>query len=276
MPWPAMLRRRAGWDAVEAHRGTLQTPLMTTDSHADLVLRGGRIATMDAARSWASALAVRDGRIVAVGPDERSRACIGPRTRVIDLRGRTVTPGFQDAHVHPVHGGLAMLRCDLHSDAESGQGFDVIEAYARSHPDETWIRGGGWYMAAFEGGTPRREDLDRIVPDRPAYLTSRDGHSVWVNTKALELAGVTASTPDPSDGRIERDPDGTPSGTLHEGAMDLVARLAARRHAAPNSRRLSASASGTCMASGSPPGRTRSSRRTWRSARTWPWRPAAS
>ena len=219
-----MLRRRAGWDAVEAHGGTPQTPLMT-EQPADLVLRDGRIATMDAARSWATALAVRDGRIVAVGPDRVDEGLIGPRTRVIDLRGRTVTPGFQDAHVHPVHGGLAMLRCDLHSDAESGQGFDVIDVYARSHPDETWIRGGGWYMAAFEGGTPRRGELDRIVPDRPAYLTSRDGHSVWVNTKALELAGVTASTPDPSDGRIERDPDGTPSGTLHEGAMDLVARL---------------------------------------------------
>jgi predicted amidohydrolase YtcJ len=203
----------------------LQTPAMTTDQPADLVLRGGRIATMDAARSWATALAVRGGRIVAVGPDAPVTRTIGPRTRVIDLRGRTVTPGFQDAHVHPIHGGLTMLRCDLHADAQSGSGLDVIEIYARSHPDEAWIRGGGWYMAAFEGGAPRREELDRVVPDRPAFLTSRDGHSAWVNTKALELAGVTASTPDPSDGRIERDPDGTPSGTLQEGAMNLVARL---------------------------------------------------
>ena len=198
---------------------------MTTDQPADLVLRGGRVATMDAARSWASAIAVRDGRIVAVGPDPVVTPVMGPSTRVIELRGRTLTPGFQDAHVHPVHAGLSMLRCDLHADAQSGPQFDVIEAYARSHPDETWIRGGGWYMAAFEGGTPRREDLDRIVPDRPAFLTNRDGHGAWVNTKALELAGITADTQDPSDGRIERDPDGTPSGTLHEGAMDLVVRL---------------------------------------------------
>ncbi len=199
---------------------------MTTDQPpADLVLLGGRIATMDAARSWATALAVRDGRLAAVGPDASVRPHIGPSTRVIELRGRTVTPGFQDAHVHPVHGGLAMLRCDLHGDAQSGQGLDVIAAYAESHPDESWIRGGGWYMAAFEGGTPRREDLDRIVPDRPAFLTNRDGHGAWVNSRALELAGVTAETPDPSDGRIERNPDGTPSGMLHEGAMDLVARL---------------------------------------------------
>jgi predicted amidohydrolase YtcJ len=198
---------------------------MTDDRPADLVLTGGRLATMDAARSWASALAVRDGRIVAVGTDVAVRRHIGPSTRVIELRGRTVTPGFQDAHVHPVHGGLAMLRCDLHEDAQSGPGYDKIEAYARSHPDEPWIRGGGWYMAAFEGGTPRRADLDRIVPDRPVFLTNRDGHGAWVNTRALELAGVTASTLDPADGRIERDPDGSPSGTLHEGAMDLVARF---------------------------------------------------
>ncbi len=198
---------------------------MTIDHPADLVLRGGRVATMDAARSWASALAARDGRIVAVGPDSAMTSLIGTQTRVIELRGRTVTPGFQDAHVHPVHGGLAMLRCDLHADAQSGPGLDIIEAYARSHPDETWIRGGGWYMAAFEGGTPQREDLDRVVPDRPAFLTNRDGHGAWVNSKALELAGINADTLDPSDGRIERDPDGSPSGTLHEGAMDLVTRL---------------------------------------------------
>jgi predicted amidohydrolase YtcJ len=198
---------------------------MTLDQPADLVLRGGRVATMDAARSWATAVAVRDGRIAAVGPDAVVATWIGPRTRVIELRGRTVTPGFQDAHVHPVHGGLGMLRCDLHEDLQSGPGYDKIEAYARSHPDEAWIRGGGWYMAAFEGGTPRREDLDRIVPDRPVFLTNRDGHGAWVNSKALELAGITAATTDPSDGRIERDPDGTPSGTLHEGAMDLVTRL---------------------------------------------------
>lgn len=198
---------------------------MKTDQHADLVLLSGRIATMDSARSWASALAVSGGRISLVGPDSAAKAHVGPKTRVIDLRGRTVTPGFQDAHVHPIHGGLAMIRCDLHADAQSGPGLDVIEEYARSHPDAAWIRGGGWYMAAFDGGTPRREALDRIVPDRPVYLTNRDGHGAWVNTKALELAGVTAATPDPSDGRIERDPDGTPSGTLHEGAMDLVAQF---------------------------------------------------
>jgi predicted amidohydrolase YtcJ len=198
---------------------------MALDRPADLVLRGGRVATMDAARRFARALAVRDGRITVVGTDGDVAPHIGPSTRVIELAGRSVVPGFQDAHVHPVHGGLAMLRCELHDDDPSHDPLEVIAAYVASHPDEAWIRGGGWYMAAFAGGTPRREALDRIVPDRPVFLTNRDGHGAWVNSKALELAGVTAATPDPADGRIERDPDGSPSGTLHEGAMDLVARL---------------------------------------------------
>jgi predicted amidohydrolase YtcJ len=198
---------------------------MMTDRPADLVLTGGRIATMDAARSWATALAVRDGRIVVVGPDAAVRDQVGPGSRVIELRGRTVTPGFQDAHVHPVHGGLARIRCDLHEARGRDAVLGVIAEYARTHRDETWIRGGGWYMADFPGGTPRRADLDRVVADRPAFLTNRDGHGAWVNTRALELAGVTAETADPADGRIERDLDGSPSGTLHEGAMSLVERL---------------------------------------------------
>jgi predicted amidohydrolase YtcJ len=196
-----------------------------TDRPADLVLTGGRIATMDAARRFVSALAVRDGRIVAVGPDAAMAPHLGPSTRVIALRGRTVTPGFQDAHVHPVGGGLDMLRCDLHGSFTAPAFLETIADYARAHPDEAWIRGGGWYMAAFEHGTPRRDDLDRIVPDRPVLLSSRDGHSAWVNSRALEIAGVGAATPDPDDGRIERDADGSPNGTLQEGAIDLVGRF---------------------------------------------------
>jgi hypothetical protein len=119
---------------------------------------------------------------------------------------------------------MAMLRCDLHELYSIPEYEDVVARYASSHPAEAWIRGGGWYMAAFDRGAPRREVLDRLTPDRPVYLQSRDGHSAWVNSRALELAGVTTDTMDPDDGRIERDADGSPTGTLHEGAMDLVAR----------------------------------------------------
>lgn len=195
-----------------------------TDRLADLVLTSGRVATMDPARRWVSAIAVEGGRIAAVGDDAAIATHVGSRTRVIDLRGRTVTPGFQDAHVHPIHGGLARLRCELHDTRGRDELLAVVAAYAETHPDEAWIRGGGWYMADFPGGTPRREDLDRVVPDRPVFLTNRDGHGAWVNSRALELAGIDASTGDPADGRIERDPDGSPTGTLHEGAMDLVGR----------------------------------------------------
>ncbi len=117
-----------------------------------------------------------------------------------------------------------MLRVDLNGHVVKSDYPPIIAAYASTHPDAAWILGGGWYMAAFEHGAPRREDLDAIVSDRPAFISSRDGHSAWVNSKALALAGVTAETADPGDGRIERDPDGSPSGTLHEGAMDLVGR----------------------------------------------------
>jgi predicted amidohydrolase YtcJ len=199
---------------------------MTVDRPVDLAILGGRIATMDPARSWASALAVRDGRIVAVGSDAAIREQIGPRTRVIEGRGRTVTPGFGDAHVHPVHAGLDQLRCELRGSRGIPAYLDVIAAYAASHPDEAWIRGGGWSMDDFPGGVPTRTDLDRVVPDRPALLRSRDGHTAWVNTLALDLAGVTAGTADPEDGRIDRDAAGEPIGSLQEGAVDLVDRFA--------------------------------------------------
>ena len=194
-------------------------------SPADLVLTGGRVVTMDPARSVAAAVAVRDGRIVAVGADTAVRSCIGPRSRVVDLRGRTVTPGFGDAHVHPVSAGLGKLRCDLTGLRGLDTYLDAVAAYATSHPDESWIRGDGWSMADFPGGVPHRSDLDRVSPDRPVYLESRDGHSAWVNSRALEAAAITADTLDPRDGRIERDPDGQPSGALQEGATFLVERL---------------------------------------------------
>ncbi len=193
--------------------------------HADLILTGGRIFTGDAARSWAQALAVRGNRIVAVGGDRDVRPLAGPGTRVIELRGRTVTAGFQDAHVHPTHGGLARIRCELHDARGKDEYLRLIAEYAAANPDREWILGGGWSLSDFPGGLPRREDLDRVVPDRPVYLPNRDGHDAWVNTAALERTGITADTADPVSGRIARDPDGSPLGTLHEGAMNLVGSL---------------------------------------------------
>ena len=191
---------------------------------ADLALTGATVRTMDPARPVTDAVAVGGGRIQAVGSEE-VRAVSGRTTEILHLPGWLVLPGFQDAHVHPPSSGLERMRCDLNA-IEDREGYrEAIADYATAHPGAGWIQGGGWSMAAFPGGTPRREDLDDVVPDRPVFLPNRDGHGAWVNTKALELAGIDARTPDPSDGRVERDPDGAPTGTLHEGAMDLVERL---------------------------------------------------
>lgn len=194
---------------------------MTT---ADLIFTGGAVFTADTVRSRATAVAVRGGRIVAVGGDDILDLA-GPGTEIVDLHGGLLVPGFQDAHVHPVWGGLDMLRCDL-SGADTADAYlSLIGAYAAAHPDDPWILGGGWAMSAFAGGTPTATALDTVVSDRPAFFPNRDGHGAWVNTAALRLAGIDRDTPDPADGRIERDADGTPTGTLHEGAMSLVNRL---------------------------------------------------
>ena len=193
---------------------------------ADLILAGGAVLTMDAARRRASAVAVRGGRIVAVGSDRDVAALAGPRTRRIDLSGRTLLPGFQDAHVHPSLAGIGLLRCPLHEQPRTLEAYqEAIRTYAGAHPDVPWVLGDGWYMEAFPGGTPRREDLDAIVPDRPAFFINRDAHGAWANSRALAAAGITRDTPDPAHGRIERDANGEPSGTLHEGAMEEVKRI---------------------------------------------------
>ncbi len=202
---------------------------MLADSPADLVVRGGRIRTVDRSNPQAEALAVRDGAVIALGREADLRPLVGPRTRVIELAGGTAVPGFVDAHVHPIHGGLARLRCELHDLRGRSEYLAAVERYAAEHPEQAWIRGGGWSMADFPGGMPHRTDLDRISPDRPVFLSSRDGHTAWVNSRALALAGLEAGTPDPEDGRIERDPDGSPTGCLQEGAIELV-----RRQMPPN------------------------------------------
>ncbi len=173
----------------------------------------------------ATAVAVQGGRIVAVGSDDEIRDLAGSKAETVPLGGRPLLPGFQDAHVHPAFAGITMLRCDLDGAEDLDDALARIRAYAEAHPDREWIDGSGWRMEWFPGGTPSAELLDSVVPDRPAYLTNRDGHGAWVNSRALELAGLTALSHDPPDGRIERGEDGDPQGTLHEGAALLVGRL---------------------------------------------------
>jgi predicted amidohydrolase YtcJ len=187
------------------------------------VFRNGALFDGHRYRGALGGVGVAEGRIISVRAElEPGRP--GPDVRVVDLDGCLLAPGFTDAHVHPIQGGLERLRCDLSEQETREEYLAAVRAYADSHPDVEWILGGGWSMPAFPGGTPLATDLDTVVPDRPVFLPNRDHHGAWVNTKALEIAGVTRDTPDPPDGRIERDADGNPSGTLHEGATALVSR----------------------------------------------------
>jgi predicted amidohydrolase YtcJ len=194
-------------------------------SRAELAFLGGSVITVDPTRPRAEAIAVAGGRIVAVGTDREVAELIGPTTDVIELEGRTVLPGFQDAHLHFAHGGMAARECDLYETTSPAAHAEAIVAYAARNPTVEWIVGGGWSMDDFTGGMPTREFLDALVPDRPVALVTRDGHTSWVNSRALECAGITATTPDPVGGVIDHDADGAPAGTLQETAMRLVQRL---------------------------------------------------
>ncbi|MEX1125212.1 MAG: amidohydrolase [Acidimicrobiia bacterium] len=189
---------------------------------ADLVFLNGPVFTADAARSFARGVAVSEGRILAVGAESEVSAHIGPQTEVVDLVGRLMTPGFQDSHVHVWSSGLDLLRCSFAGCNNAEDAVAYVARYANANPDLDWIIGGGWHQTWFPRACPPKELLDAVVPDRPVFLYNADGHGAWVNSRALELSGIDGSTPDPYDGRIERNPDGTPQGTLHDGAANLM------------------------------------------------------
>ncbi len=186
---------------------------------ADLVLRNGAVYTVVPTQPWAEAVAVADGRIVAVGSDDEVAPLIGADTRVVDLEGKMLLPGFGDSHVHPVDNRGCNVRDIVTLDAV----IDAIRECASEGAADEWIRGGGWALFLFDQANPHKSVLDEIAPGRPIILTSQHGHSAWASSRALELAGVTKDTPDPENGRIERDPaTGEPTGTLHESASRLV------------------------------------------------------
>jgi predicted amidohydrolase YtcJ len=186
----------------------------------DLILTGGHVKTAD---GWAEALAVRRGVIVAVGTATGVGALRGPNTRVVGLDGGTVLPGLHDAHVHPIDGGISERRCKIRQGSTLAETqAKVRECANKARPGE-WVTGGQWDAPAL-GGVPDRRALDAVVGTHPALLDDTSGHSAWVNTRALALAGITKATPDPAGGIIERDASGEPSGVLRESAIDLVRR----------------------------------------------------
>ncbi len=218
-----------GWTVFIAWAGALLVGCTEAAAPPDLVLVGGEVRTPS---GWADAIAVRDGRIVAVGDTATVAALGGDGTRTIDLAGATVLPGFQDLHVHPVYGGMLHsgadpTNCTIPQGATAEALVDALrECVARVSGDQ-WVTGGQWDAAAL-GVVPHRSVLDAVAPDTPVLLNDTSAHSVWANSKALALAGVDAKTEDPEGGIVERGPDGDPTGVLRESAASLV-----REHVPP-------------------------------------------
>ena len=192
---------------------------------ADHVFLNGGIYTVDPQRSSAEAVAVVGSEITYVGGNAGARELIGPKTRVTDLEGKLLLPGFHDSHVHLMFSGFLETGCNLTSAQTLEQICEQLRrcATAPGVGEKGWILGGNWDREPFPDGVPDRDMLDEIMPDRPVLLDSSDGHSVWLNTRALELAGIDHNTPDPPQGEIERDPQsGEPTGILNEKAMVIA------------------------------------------------------
>ena len=184
---------------------------------ADLLILDAKVYTADGSGKFQEALAIRGDRILRVGRTQEISALRGPKTQVIDAHGAAVVPGFNDIHVHLLSGGLALDNVMLQGARTLDEVQSRIKTFAQAHPDRAWIQGSGWAYGPFPGSMPTRQQLDPAVSDRPAVMRCFDGHSVWVNSKALELAKITKDTPDPPNGFIVRDPKtGEPTGLIKE------------------------------------------------------------
>ena len=182
--------------------------------------RGGRIYTVDAERSWAEAVAIANGRFVAVGSNAEIAPFVGPKTRVVELQGRMVLPGIHDMHAHPVDGGFqALVECSFPFTTPLDAILERIRACAAKTPKGEWIRGGQWAAETLETARPpTRARLDAAAPDHPVFLIDSTYHNAWVNSRALALLGIDAKTPDPSGGVILREKSGAPAGILFDNA----------------------------------------------------------
>ena len=204
--------------------GCSETEDVATEATASIVFHTGKIYTVNERQPWATAIAIKRERIVYVGDDEGALELVGPETRVVDLAGKMLLPGFQDAHVHPIEAGIAYLGCSLHGATSIAEYLKVLEACDRSFPESTFVDGGGWTMDLFPNGLPDKKLIDSVIPGRPVILKSATGHQLWVNSAALEMAGIDSESVDPPRGRIDRYPgSNVPSGSLQENsAMNLV------------------------------------------------------
>ncbi|QQS48176.1 MAG: amidohydrolase [Acidobacteriota bacterium] len=191
---------------------------------ADLALINGRIWT-GTGDSFVEAVAIRGNRIADIGATNRIKKMIGPETQVVDLKGQLAAPGFNDAHIHFLGGSLGLNEVDLNGCKTVAEMIERIGAWARKNPDAEWVKGRGWEYTKFPGGLPTKSYLDAVVRDRPVFLSAYDGHSAWVNSKALELAEIDEETRFDGYGEIVRNASGEPTGALKEGAQSLVRKI---------------------------------------------------
>lgn len=191
---------------------------------ADLVLLNGKVFTVDPAQPWAQAVAIRGNRFVMVGSDEQARKLVGSDTQAIDLQGRLVLPGFNDAHLHFANGGLYLLGIDLRPARDEKEFARILKDYIYKTPKGEWITGGNWDHENWPSKRhPHRELIDPFSADHPVLVSRLDGHMALANSLALMLAGITRDTPDPQGGEIVRDrKTGEPTGILRDTAMALV------------------------------------------------------
>jgi predicted amidohydrolase YtcJ len=187
-----------------------------------LILHSGKVWAAEDANTFYEAVAITGNSISAVGNSVDIKKLAGDSTRVIDLKGRLVIPGFNDAHIHFLSGSIGLAQVELTETKSREEVFAYIKKYASDFPDRPWITGRGWQYTMFPGGMPTKEMLDSIVSDRPVCIRAYDGHSAWVNSKALSLAGIDRNTKFNGFGELVRDRSGEPTGALKEGAMGLV------------------------------------------------------
>jgi predicted amidohydrolase YtcJ len=226
--------------APQVQLATLEPPPAAPPAEqvADLVLRNGTVVTMDEDRPEAAAIAVRDGRILAVGSNAEVSGHVGEMTRVIDLAGRLAIPGFIEGHGHFMGLGQARMILDLTTPTTWEAIVEMVaEAAAEAEPGE-WIRGRGWHQERWDpapsptvDGVPLHHELSRVSPENPVLLTHASGHAAFANALAMEMAGIGRDTPDPEGGEIIRDPQGDPTGLLRETAQRLVGRVFAAQEA---------------------------------------------
>jgi predicted amidohydrolase YtcJ len=196
-----------------------------TKKSPTLILLNGKFFTAENLTAFSEAVAITGNKITAVGKTQDIKKLVGDSTQVIDLQGKLVIPGFNDAHIHFLNGASGLAQVELTSTTSAKEVDAYIRKYVSEHPNNVWITGRGWQYTFYKGGFPDKKMLDELVPDKPAYIRAYDGHTAWVNSKALEMAGIGKNYRFKGFGEVVRDLNGEPTGILKEDAMDLVSSL---------------------------------------------------